>query len=50
MCQFAGARALDLDLVLEARLGDEPAHHRLGGRRAADVPEADEEDAHGLGG
>ena len=41
----AGARAVDLDLVLEAGLAHEAAHDALRRRRTADVAEADEEDA-----
>ena len=43
-----GARAVDLDASGETRLGDPVAHHPLGGRRAADVAEADEADAQGV--
>jgi len=45
-----GARAVDLDLVLQPRVGDEAAHDALGGRRAADVAQADEEDPHARAG
>src|SRR3954451_9335649 len=41
----AGARAVDDDLVLQAGLADERAHHALRGRRAADVAHADEQQA-----
>ena len=40
----AGARAVDLELVLEAGLAHEAAHDALGRRRAADVAHAHEED------
>ena len=41
----AGPGAVDRDLVLEPGLGDEPPQHGLSRGRAADVAEADEEDA-----
>ena len=41
----AGPRAVDLDRVLEPLLAQQRAHHALGGRGAADVAQADEEQA-----
>ena len=43
----AGAGAVDRDGPLEALRAQQPAHDRLGGRRATDVAHADEEDPHG---
>src|SRR3712207_6425846 len=42
----AGAGAVELDLVIEAGLGHQAPHDRLGRRRATDVPHAHEEDPH----
>ena len=42
----AGPGALDVDDLGQARRAELVAHHALGGRRAADVAEADEEDPH----
>src|SRR5213078_1074350 len=45
--QLLGARSrtFDLDPIAQARFLDEPAHHALGGGRAADVPPAHEAEA-----
>jgi hypothetical protein len=45
----SGAGALDLDPVGQPFVLQQPAHHALGGRRAADVAHAHEQDPHRRG-